>query len=167
MKHVCFEGAPAMSNISNISVTAAQSYATVAPQSQPSLQPFANLNLTEAQRTALRAAFATAKQDGTSPADLQKQVSALLTPAQQQTFAADLKAGKAGHHHREDADFAPKVAAASDSSASSASTASTSTDDTVLDAVTNIQNQAAAAQSTLIANLQKSLLGTADAETDA
>jgi len=82
-----------MSGIQSISVTSAQSYASVGAQNQQSLQPFANLDLTEAQRASLRAIFTNAKKTGESQADITKQVDAVLTPAQQQTLASDIKAG--------------------------------------------------------------------------
>jgi hypothetical protein len=150
-----------MSGIQSISVSASQSYATVGTQNQQSLQPFANLDLTEAQRTQLRSIFASAKQNGTSQADVQKEVNAVLTPAQQQTLASDIKAGGGHfggrHHHHESESATAQSSAAADSTQASASTAPSST---VLDAVTNVQNQVAAAQSTLIDNLQQHVLGT-------
>jgi len=146
-----------MSGIQSISVSAAQTYVTVSPQNQQSLQPFSNLDLTEAQRTQLRTIFSAAKQDGTSQADVQKQISAILNPAQQQTLASDLKArgGHSGHHHHDSAastapsSVDPTEAAASPSPGSS-----------ILDVVTNIQNQAVAAQSTIVENLHQQVLAT-------
>jgi len=150
-----------MSGIQSISVSATQSYATVSPQTQQSLQPFANLDLTEAQRTQLRSIFTSAKQNGTSQAEVQTEVNAALTPAQQQTLASDIKAG-AGHfgghhHHAADASTTPSSAATSGAAQPSASTSPSST---ILDAITNIQNQAAAAQSTIVENLQQQVLAT-------
>jgi len=153
-----------MSGIQSLSVSATQSYASVGTQSQQSLQPFANLDLTEAQRTQLRSIFATAKQNGTSQADVQKQVNAVLTPAQQQTLASDLKAGGGhfGHHHHHDSDgsSASSTPSSSAASASTAASGSSSSSSTILDLVTNVQNQAAAAQSTLDKNLQQQVLST-------
>ncbi len=147
-----------MSGIQNVSVSAAQSYASVASQAQPSLQPFANLDLSEAQRTQLRSILTNAKQDGTSRADVEKQINAILTPAQQQTLSSDIKAGgHFGRHHQKDADASQASGATDDSSES---TTSTSADATILDAVTNIQNQAAAAQSTLVETLQQQVRAT-------
>jgi hypothetical protein len=147
-----------MSGIQGISVSATQSYASVGTQGQPSLQPFSNLNLTEAQRTQLRSIFTAAKQNGTSQADVAQQINAVLTPAQQQTAAADLKAGGSGHHHHHhsDADAGSAQTAATPAAASSTPT----TTATVLSLVTNVQNQAAAAKSTLIETLQKQVLAT-------
>jgi hypothetical protein len=147
-----------MSGIQSVSISATQSYASASPQSGQSLQPFSNLDLTEAQRTQLRAVFTNAKQNGTSQADVQQQVNAVLSPAQQQTLAADLKAGGAhhGHHHHADSGSSADSTAAPATSSSTDSTESTTS--TILNAVTNIQNQAAAAQSTLIGNLQKQVL---------
>ncbi len=151
-----------MSGIQSLSVSATQSYASVGTQSQQSLQPFANLDLTEAQRTQLRSIFATAKQNGTSQADVQKQVNAVLTPAQQQTLASDLKAGGGhfGHHHHHDSDGSSASSTPSSSAASASTAASGSSSSTILDLVTNVQNQAAAAQSTLDKNLQQQVLST-------
>ena len=67
-----------------------------------SLRPFANLNLTEDQRSKLRSIFQTAKSQGTSPADVQSQISAVLTPAQQATLQSDVQnaqGARSGHHH--------------------------------------------------------------------
>jgi hypothetical protein len=148
-----------MSGIQSVSVSASQSYASVATQPQQSLQPFASLDLTEAQRTQLRSIFTAAKQSGTSKADVQQQVNAVLTPAQQQTLASNIKAdgGGSGHHRHHDSDSStsPTSATATDSSTT---TSSASPSSTILDTITNIQNQAAAAQSTLVENLQKQLL---------
>ncbi|MGD0472780.1 MAG: hypothetical protein ABSB70_06135 [Candidatus Velthaea sp.] len=151
-----------MSGIQSLSVSATQSYASVGTQSQQSLQPFANLDLTAAQRTQLRSIFATAKQNGTSQADVQKQVNAVLTPAQQQTLASDLKAGGGhfGHHHHHDSDGSSASSTPSSSAASASTAASGSSSSTILDLVTNVQNQAAAAQSTLDKNLQQQVLST-------
>jgi Spy/CpxP family protein refolding chaperone len=84
-----------MSASHSISITSASTYASVGTQSGQSLQPFANLDLTEAQRTSLRAILANAKKTGESKADVTKQIDALLTPAQQQTLASDLKPAQA------------------------------------------------------------------------
>jgi hypothetical protein len=151
-----------MSGIQSIAVSAAQSYASVGTQAQQSLQPFSNLNLTEAQRVQLRSVFSSAKQNGTSQADVQKQVSAVLTPAQQQTLSGDLKAGagRSGHHHHHASDSSPTLASSSPSASTSSSTPSPVS--TILDAVTNVQNQAAAAKSTLVGTLQDQVLATND-----
>jgi hypothetical protein len=153
-----------MSGIQSISVSAAQSYASVSTQSQQSLQPFANLDLTATQRTQLRSIFTSAKQNGSSQADVQKQVDAVLTPAQQQTLASDIKTGShhGGHHHH-DADTSATQSSATAAGAAEPSTAN-SPSSTILDAITNIQNQAAAAQSTLAGNLQHEVLATNNEE---
>jgi hypothetical protein len=149
-----------MSGIQNVSVSASQSYASVSTQAQQSLAPFGNLNLTEAQRTQLRSIFSAAKADGTSRADVQKEVNGVLTPAQQQTLASDIKPGGShfGHRKPEDSGSTTQTSATSDASAEPASSASP--DATILDVVTNIQKQAVAAKSTLIDNLQQRLLAT-------
>jgi hypothetical protein len=151
-----------MSGIQSVSVSAAQSYATVGTQTQQSLQPFANLDLTEAQRTQLRSVFASAKQNGTSQADVQKEVNAVLTPAQQQTLASDIKAGGGhlgGRHHHHDSDGSSTQSAGT-SAAATQTSASTTPSSTLLEVITNIQNQAAAAQSTIVGNLQQQVLAT-------
>ncbi len=148
-----------MSGIQSVSVSAAQSFASVGTQAQQSLQPFANLDLSEAQRTQLRSIFTSAKQGGTSQADVASQVAAVLTPAQQQTLASDIKAGPSGghHHHHERSDSSSASPAAAEAPAAPAWA---STDSSVLDTITNIQNQATAARSTLVENLQQQVLAT-------
>ena len=119
-----------MSGIQGLSVSASQSYASVGTQSQQSLQPFSNLDLTEAQRTQLRSIFTAAKQNGTSQADVQGQVSAVLTPAQQQTLASDLKAsGGHQHHHRSEGSSSSESSATA--SGSTSATLATSADTTI------------------------------------
>jgi Spy/CpxP family protein refolding chaperone len=145
-----------MSGIQSVSVSAAQSYASVGAQSQQSLQPFANLDLTEAQRTQLRSIFSAAKQNGTSQADVESQVNAVLTPAQQQALASDIKAGggHSGRHHHQ----AQNASTSQASPPESATSAAASPPTTILAAITNIQNQAVAAQSTILDNLQQQVL---------
>jgi Spy/CpxP family protein refolding chaperone len=68
-----------------------------------SLRPFANLNLTAGQRTQIRSILSNAKSQGTSEAQVQSQIAAVLTPQQQQTLQTDLQQGQgssAGHHHQ-------------------------------------------------------------------
>jgi hypothetical protein len=151
-----------MSGIQSVSVSASQSYATVGTQSQPSLQPFSNLNLTEAQRTQLRSVFQAAKQNGTSQADVAQQVNSILTPAQQKTLAADITSGAAGHHHHHggggsstDASETSTPSTPAPTTASAASPGSS-----ILATITNIQNQVAAAQSAVTENLQQQVLST-------
>jgi hypothetical protein len=148
-----------MSGIQSIYVSAAQTYVTVGPQNQQSLQPFSNLDLTAAQRSQLRTIFSAAKHDGTSQADVQKQISAILSPAQQQTLASDLKArgGHSGHHpHGSDSSTAPSSGTADPTEPAASAPPGSS----ILDVVTNIQNQAVAAQSTIVENLQQQVLAT-------
>lgn len=149
-----------MSGIQSVSVSASQSFATVGTQGQQSLQPFSNLNLTEAQRTQLRAIFQSAKQNGTSQADVAQQVNAVLTPAQQQTLAADLKAGGAGHHRHHHGGGDGSTAQSGSSSGSTTTPSAVSPSSSILDTITNIQNQVAAAQSTLTGTLQQQVLST-------
>jgi hypothetical protein len=128
----------------NISVTNSQSYASAVTQNQTSLKPFAKLDLSEAQRTALRSILTTAKKNGESRADVQKQIDALLTPAQQKQLAADR---------------APE-AEPNGSSASAASDAAATPASSTPYALTNVQNQAVAAQSTRINALLQQVLST-------
>jgi hypothetical protein len=144
-----------MSGIQSVSAT--PSYASVGTQSSGSLQPFANLNLTAAQRTQLRSILQSAQQNGTSQASVQQQIQGILTPAQQQTLTADLKASGGHHHHHGSPPPSNQSASASSSTSADSTDAAGSTDSTVLDAVTNVQNQAAAAQSTLVENLKRTL----------
>jgi Spy/CpxP family protein refolding chaperone len=60
-------------------------------QSGSSLRPFANLDLTEQQRKQIRQIFQTAQSQGTSQSDVQSQINAILTPAQQQQLQTDLQ----------------------------------------------------------------------------
>jgi Spy/CpxP family protein refolding chaperone len=67
-----------------------------------SLRGFANLDLTEDQRTQLRAIFKTAKTEGLSQDQVQSQIDNVLTPAQQQTLQTDVqnaRSAHSGHHH--------------------------------------------------------------------
>jgi Spy/CpxP family protein refolding chaperone len=57
-----------------------------------SLRPFANLDLTEEQRQQIRSIFKTAKSDGSTQAEIQQQILAILTPTQQTTYQSDLAA---------------------------------------------------------------------------
>lgn len=64
--------------------------------------PFANLNLTSQQQQQLQQIFGQARSNGSTPAQVQSQVDAVLTPQQQQTFQSDaqqLKSQHHGHHH--------------------------------------------------------------------
>ena len=66
------------------------------------LRRFANLNLSEDQRTQIRAILKNAKSQGLAPSAVQSQINAILTPAQQQTLQADVQKAQAahsGHHH--------------------------------------------------------------------
>ncbi len=85
-----------------------------------SLLPFANLNLSSDQRTQVRSILSNAKSQGTSEAQVQSQIAAVLTPQQQQTLQSDLQQGQgssAGHHHHQHG---------GDSSAAGSTTPSTS-----------------------------------------
>jgi Spy/CpxP family protein refolding chaperone len=66
-------------------------YATVATTTSNSLRPFANLDLTEDQRTQIRAIFQQAKSQGLSQTQVQQAINAVLTPAQQQTLQSDIQ----------------------------------------------------------------------------
>ena len=61
--------------------------------------PFANLNLTSSQENQIDSIFSTAKSQGLSRSDVQSQVNAVLTPAQQQTLTGDVQTLKSEHQH--------------------------------------------------------------------
>lgn len=148
-----------MSGIQSVSVSAAQTYASVGSQSQQSLQPFANLDLTEAQRTQLRSIFTAAKHSGSSPSDVQQQVDSVLSPAQQKTLAQDIRGGHQGHRRHTDAEPSTNDGSASSTAAQPTAAPASST---VLAAVTNVQNQVSAANSTLLETLQQNILAGTD-----
>jgi Spy/CpxP family protein refolding chaperone len=58
-----------------------------------SLRPFADLNLTEDQRKQIRSIFKTAASQGLSQSEIQQEINAILTPAQQTTLQGDLASG--------------------------------------------------------------------------
>ncbi len=94
-----------------------------------SLRPFANLDLTEDQRSKLRSIFQTAKSQGTSQADVQSQISAVLTPAQQATLQSDVQnaqGARSGHHHHHGG--GGRSGSSSDSSSAATSAAAAPTD---------------------------------------
>jgi Spy/CpxP family protein refolding chaperone len=55
-----------------------------------SLRPFANLDLTEDQRKQIRSVLKTGDSQGLSQSEIQQQINAILTPAQQSTLQSDL-----------------------------------------------------------------------------
>ena len=55
--------------------------------------PFANLGLTSSQQAQIQQIFQNAQSQGTSQSDLQSQIDAVLTPAQQQQLQANLQLG--------------------------------------------------------------------------
>ncbi len=57
-----------------------------------SLRPFANLDLTEDQRKQIRSILRTADSQGLSQSEIQQEINAILTPAQQTTLQSDLAA---------------------------------------------------------------------------
>jgi Spy/CpxP family protein refolding chaperone len=63
---------------------------TIANTTTSTLRPFANLDLTEQQRTKIRAIFQQAKSQGLSQTQVQQQINAVLTPAQQTTLQNDI-----------------------------------------------------------------------------
>jgi len=78
-----------MSYISSVASSSLFS-TTIANTTTSSLRPFANLDLTEAQRTQIRAIFQQAKTQGLSQTQIQQQINAVLTPAQQTTLQNDI-----------------------------------------------------------------------------
>jgi hypothetical protein len=181
-----------MAGIQSVSISTAQSLISVSPQNQDQqpLGPFANLDLTSAQRTQLRSIFTAAKANGTSRSQVQQQVNAVLTPAQQQALKSDQTAFTAGghqhrHHHSatdatsSDASAAGDLLATSGGGASASSSgvaspasaatkstaASSAADSVILSIVANLQNQSAAAGSTLINTLRQELTSAQKAST--
>jgi hypothetical protein len=155
-----------VSHIHSIPVSVAPTYASVGTQSQQSLRKYSNLDLTEAQRTKLRSLFKSAKQNLTSKTDVQKQLGAILTPAQQQTITKYIIAGGGNAAQRDhgDVESTSQASRAPNDSAPAASSF-LSPDASTLSAVTNIRNQASAAQSVIMQNLQQQVLATNDATT--
>jgi hypothetical protein len=154
-----------MSGIQSISVNAAQTYASVGAQNQQSLAPFSNLDLSEAQRAKLRSIFTSAKQDGTPRSAVRQEIDAVLTPAQQQTLQADFKTGVGHRPPPTSADATSSQASSTSTAASTPATTAASSEESLVDAVLNVKNQATAAQSTLIDTLQHSVLATNPAVT--
>ncbi len=91
-----------------------------------SLRPFANLNLTEDQRTKLRSILQNAKSQGTSQSDVQQQIDSVLTPDQQATLQSDVQnaqSARSGHHHHHGGGGQTPPSPSSGASSSSATTA--------------------------------------------
>jgi len=148
-----------VSHIHSIPVSVAQSYASAGTQAQQSLK-YSSLDLTEAQRTKLRALFRSVKQNTASKAEVQKQLSAILTPAQQQTVSNYIQVGggNAGQRDHGDVEATSQPSQTVNAPAQAAFTALPQAP--TPNAVISIQNQAAAAQSVLIQNLQQQVLAT-------
>jgi hypothetical protein len=93
-----------MSDISGISGSsifatgATNALASVPPNATLAANPFANLNLTADQKTQIAQIFQNAQTQGLSPSQVQSQVNAVLTPAQQSQLQKDLQ-GRHHHHH--------------------------------------------------------------------
>jgi len=66
-----------------------------------SLRPFANLDLSQQQRSQIRSILSNAKSQGLSESQVQSQINGVLSPQQQQTLQTDQQhqAGNGGHHH--------------------------------------------------------------------
>lgn len=114
-----------------------------------SLRPFANLNLTEDQRTKLRSILQNAKSQGTSQSDVQQQIDGVLTPDQQATLKSDVQnaqSARSGHHHHHGGGGQtppPSDSSSSDTTATDALGAPVTTSTSVTEA--SIQRQIAAA----------------------
>jgi len=67
-------------------------------QSQQQGGPFANLNLSSAQQTQIQQILQKARNEGLSQAEVQAQINAVLTPAQQATLQQNVQ--NQGQHHR-------------------------------------------------------------------
>ncbi len=77
-----------MSTIRNSSPSPATSYASPVPQRGQSLRPFADLGLTEQQRTRIRSIFQSSDRRAESSEQLQTKISSVLTAEQKQTLTA-------------------------------------------------------------------------------
>jgi Spy/CpxP family protein refolding chaperone len=64
---------------------------TVATTTSTSLRPFANLNLSEDQRSQIRSIFQQAKSQGLSQTQVQQAINAVLTPDQQAQLQSDIQ----------------------------------------------------------------------------
>ncbi len=118
------------------------------------LQPFANLDLTETQRTQIRSIFQNAKSEGLSQAQVQQQISAVLTPQQQQTFQTDVQNAQSTHsgrHHHHHGGGGSSSQSNADSITSSTPSATAPTNGLT---ETDVQNQVAAANSVILQQLQ-------------
>jgi Spy/CpxP family protein refolding chaperone len=116
-----------MSGIQGTSLTGGLSPDATSGGSQ-TLRPFANLNLTEDQRTKIRSILQQAKAQGLSAADVQKQINGVLTTDQQTTLQSDVQKAQSapsGHHHHHHGSGGGS--ASSSSSSSSAAGGSTPT----------------------------------------
>jgi hypothetical protein len=142
-----------MSGIQGTSLTGGLSPDGTSGGSQ-TLRPFANLNLTEDQRTKIRSILQQAKAQGLSAADVQKQINGVLTTDQQTTLQSDVQKAQSApsghHHHHHGSGGGPASSSSSSSSAEDGSTptGTTATDPTTLASgltATDVQNQARAA----------------------
>lgn len=128
-------------------------------QNGQSLRPFANLDLSEQQRTQVRSVFQNAKSQGLTQAQVKDQIDAILTPDQQATLQADQAAQPAqpsqpdvqnapsansGHHHHHHHGAGGSSSSSSDPTAASSSSAASSSAGLT---ETDVQNQVLAAAS--------------------
>ncbi len=133
-----------------------------ATASSASMRPYANLGLSEDQRTQIRSIVQDGKSQGLSQSQVQQQISSVLTPAQQSTFQSDVQnaqSARSGHHHHHGGGgHASSSSTDASSSATDAQTdalgvpVATSSSDTVTEA--SIQNQIAASNAIQQAQLQ-------------
>ncbi len=154
------------------STSLASSLATTANSDTANLRQFANLDLTESQRTQIRSIAQNAKTSNLSISQLQSQIGNVLTPQQQATLATDQSSMRAGGgHHRA---FDGSVSAASSPSSASTTPLTMLEEDTessqsasTVNGLTleDLQNQAAAGDSLSqqqLANQLFSTLSTSD-----
>jgi Spy/CpxP family protein refolding chaperone len=93
-----------MSDISGVSgssifaTSATNTFASLPNTNAQAVNPFANLNLTPDQQQQIAQIFQNAQTQGLTPAQVQNQVNAVLTPAQQSQLKNDLQA-RHHHHH--------------------------------------------------------------------
>jgi Spy/CpxP family protein refolding chaperone len=122
-------------------------------QQTPPADPFANLNLTDDQKTKIQGILQQAQSAGTDPSTVQQQINAILTPTQQATLQSDVQKAQSAHSGRHHHDGGGGSASSSSSApsttdASGSTSAVGATDPTTLAnglTATDIQNQARAA----------------------
>jgi len=134
--------------------------ATMPAGSQSASDPFANLNLSAQQQTQVTQILQSAKSSGQSWSQTQSQINAVLTPAQQQTFASDVQTAQSAHsghhHHHHDGDGAGSSSSGQTATAAAPSSSATSLSNGLTEA--DVQNQVLAAGAINQQQLQNDVL---------